>query len=383
LVSASRSAAVVVVLLQLALAGPVAAQESSSADHDDFLALEHLLLTASAVKDTITLDQIVAPDFVFRADPDVERAAWLKATQAMCWSERRDIDRLDVRRFGETVTATFRLTIYADPQTCRPAVLRSLVTSLWTRRDGRYQLVLRQAAPFAAVGTQWARQQFTKVSEQPVRFDGKAELSFVATAGNASSQTIGTGGEFAFRPDGWATQVKTNFVSTRTAKGVGQAFGIDLRQSHRASNKVEMYGHAGFVRDEFAGINHRYTVDAGLGYPLAKHGRQSFKFDIGLGYTREERVGGPSPTFPSGVFSTTWGWAVLPSVGLANEMHGTSNLTHAPDWRLSNAFSVTISLSRLLALKLSDKVNYLNRPVPGFVKTDSVTSAALVVQFAK
>ena len=45
--------------------------------------------------------------------------------------------------------------------------------------------------------------------------------------------------------------------------------------------------------------------------------------------------------------------------------------------------AVSASLNRALSLKLSYQVKHLNRPVPGFEKTDTIASAAIVAKFAR
>jgi putative salt-induced outer membrane protein YdiY len=43
--------------------------------------------------------------------------------------------------------------------------------------------------------------------------------------------------------------------------------------------------------------------------------------------------------------------------------------------------AVTAALSARLSLKVSHRLSYLNRPVPGFRKTDTTLSAAMVASF--
>jgi putative salt-induced outer membrane protein YdiY len=367
-----------------AAASRAGAQQAEPIDRDLYLQLERTILLASARQDPMMLETMVAQDFVLRANPDVDRPMWLKSLMSGCWTERFDIERFEARQLGDTVATSFLLTLYRDPDTCRVAVMKSLVTSVWVFAEGHWQIALRQAVPPGTVAAVWTRQQFSKESERPIRFDVKGQLSFVATAGNVSTQTIGTGGEINYRKDAWATAVRSSYVSTMTEKGDTQAFGVDVREAHsRGPGRIETYGHAAFLRDEFAGINQRYAVDAGVGYPLIRTKRQAFKFDFGLGYTRELRFTGSQPAFPTAVASSVYTWSISPMSSLSNEIRVTSNLRHGSDWRLANSLSVTVALTRMLALKLADKLSYLNRPVAGFGSTDTVLSAALVVQFAR
>ncbi|MGE5361866.1 MAG: DUF481 domain-containing protein [Bacteroidales bacterium] len=365
------------------MSAAAAAQQAEPVDRDMFLQLERTILVASARQDPMMLETLVSQDFVLRANPDVDRPMWLKSLMSGCWTERFDIDGFDARRLANAVTTSFLLTVYRDPDTCRTAVMKSLVTSVWVFEDEHWQIAMRQAVPPGTVAATWTRQQFSKESERPIHLDGRASLSFVATAGNASSQTIGTAGDIAYRNNGWATAVRASFVSAKTEKGTTQSVGVDLREARNRPSQAELYGHVSALRDEFAGINERYGVDFGVGYPILIRKRQSFRFDAGLGYTREIRVTGASPAFPTAVGSSIYTWIISPSSSLTNEFRPTLNLRHISDWRFTNQFSVTIALSRRLAVKLSDKLNYLNRPVIGFNRVDTVVSVALVAQFER
>ena len=46
----------------------------------------------------------------------------------------------------------------------------------------------------------------------PPKTEGSAEFAFVGTSGNASTQTIGVGGEYIYRPSPWETRMKLKYV---------------------------------------------------------------------------------------------------------------------------------------------------------------------------
>ena len=58
-----------------------------------------------------------------------------------------------------------------------------------------------------------------------------------------------------------------------------------------------------------------------------------------------------------------------------------ADLNTGDDWRFTNELAATAALSTRLSLKVSHKLSYLNEPVPGFRKTDTILSAALVANF--
>jgi hypothetical protein len=56
-------------------------------------------------------------------------------------------------------------------------------------------------------------------------------------------------------------------------------------------------------------------------------------------------------------------------------------LSHRDDWRFDNTAALTAKLNAKLSLKLSHVTHVVNLPTPGFKKTDTIASAALVAKF--
>src|SRR6185503_1117688 len=78
-------------------------------------------------------------------------------------------------------------------------VLRSFVCALVLAAIPR--IVLAQAAPTAA-----------PPPPPPPEREGSAEFAYVGTSGNSSTQTIGLGGEFIYRPSPWESKLKVSYV---------------------------------------------------------------------------------------------------------------------------------------------------------------------------
>jgi putative salt-induced outer membrane protein YdiY len=57
------------------------------------------------------------------------------------------------------------------------------------------------------------------------------------------------------------------------------------------------------------------------------------------------------------------------------------DLSEDGTWRLAQALALTARVAAPLSLKLSNIIRYVDEPVPGFEKTDTITSAALVLSF--
>jgi putative salt-induced outer membrane protein len=360
---------------------PVVAQ---SADAPEFVALERTLADAIHEKDLTTLERLLAPGFVMRGNPDVSRETWVENALKYCWGDRSDITDLADRPSTGMAVVTFVLTFYTNPVTCEDQTNASLITDIWALRDGNWQLLVRHSAPLADAGADVIAQQFATIPEPPALLEGQGELSFVSTGGNSETQTLGTSGSLIWRPGKWTTSVKAAFVDAET-DGIRSARSLtaELRESRQLSPRMELYGHGSYRRDLFAGIENRYTVDGGVAFLLLDEAPHSLKIDVGAGYVYEDRLTEPVSRFAAATAGADYQWTINDRSVLSDTFGFTANLQEGDDWRYSNLLSLTVELNRTFALKLSHTANYLNQPVAGFEKLDTITSFSLVTTFKR
>ncbi len=243
---------------------------------------------------------------------------------------------------------------------CLTAVLLASATLL-------PRLVFAQAAPPAP--------------PPPVR-EGSAEFAFVGTTGNASTQTVGIGGDLIYRPSPWETRLKVTYVRNEAESQLrAQAFVLAARAQRSITPRLAAFGQYGYLRDRFAGISARNSADAGLAFSALASDRQKLALDASLGYANEQRMLGPD-------LST----GIVGAGGLYTlKLSATSTFTedgrfviamdNSSDWRYTNVAALTARINSLLSLKLSNTIRHLNLPVVGFKSTDAITSVALVAKF--
>jgi putative salt-induced outer membrane protein YdiY len=172
------------------------------------------------------------------------------------------------------------------------------------------------------------------------------------------------------------------------------------------SDRVFWLAGASFERDPIAGVSGRFVGLIGLGYLGAgAEGRRTMRFGLGATATRQDNLLGPDRSFfglrGTAAFEQKLGAAsntVLASQALADE-----NLQDTEDLRVQWVTSLTVSMSRRLALKLNYGLSFDNQPSlvdlplllrrPGGLleqgavrvparKTDSSATVSLVVSFA-
>jgi putative salt-induced outer membrane protein YdiY len=213
-------------------------------------------------------------------------------------------------------------------------------------------------------------------------FNGRAELSFVNTTGNTSTQTIGTAGQFQLRVAPWLVQTDANFVRSTSQDLVqAESLSVSLRASRPINPRVDGYGQAQYLRNTFAGLRHQTGVELGVSTRLVNRRRQHLNGELAFGYIGEDRFEDEDRALTSLTMGTRYGWVISRTSEFNDEATYTTNVSDVSDWRLRHAASITASLNARFSLKFSHVLTYLREPVPGFRQTDTMTSAAFVAKF--
>jgi len=248
------------------------------------------------------------------------------------------------------------------------------------RHDTRWSIRLKLLVCLASLTPSLAHAQ-APPPPPPVR-EGSADFAFVGTAGNSSTQTIGLGAEYIYRPAPWETRLKAVYVRNKAEDELrAQSFLFTARGQREIKPRLSGYAQYGYLRDRFAGILDRNTVEGGVTYLWVDQKPHKVVVDCGLGYANEERLLGDDR---SGALLTAGGLYTLKiseTSELSEDGHLAFSLTEGSDWRYANTVSLTAKITTILSLKVSNTVRYLNLPVPGFKSTDAITSVALVAKF--
>lgn len=216
----------------------------------------------------------------------------------------------------------------------------------------------------------------------PPRHEGSAEFSFISTSGNSSTQTVGLGGEYIFRPDRWTYRGKTVFVRNESEDELTAESLLFLFRAERTlTTRLSAFGEYGYLRDRFAGLEHRNQVLGGLSYKVLATARQTLSADAGIGYANEQRLVGED--LSSAIWNAGLGYTfkLSDTADITNDFRFSESLADAGDWRVANIAAVAAKLTSLLSLKLSNTVRYVHEPPESFDTTDTITAVALVVKF--
>jgi putative salt-induced outer membrane protein len=216
----------------------------------------------------------------------------------------------------------------------------------------------------------------------PPRHEGSADFAFVGTTGNASTQTLGLGGESIYRPGPWLWKNKAGFVRSKAEDELkAQTLLFVSRGERNIRPRLAGFGEYGYFRDRFAGISHRNSVAGGLTFKLIESAAHLLAIDGALGYLNEARLIGENVSSATYGTGPSYRWKLSETATISDDLRFTGTFANGEDWRLLQAAAVTARLTDLLSLKLSNTIGFVNLPVPGFKSTDTNTSIALVAKF--
>jgi len=210
-----------------------------------------------------------------------------------------------------------------------------------------------------------------------------AEVSYVVTGGNTATSALSLGTTLSRK---WTndTLVFKGFIlksnattTTRTARGtvddfvileeaitrkVAENYILAGQYDRRISKKLLGQVGLSWDRNRFAGVDDRVIVTTGLGYAWIEKTRTQIKTSAGVTYTVRQYVGEDWSSFAGFRFSLNGEQKVLDNSKLLTLFVFDENLQEMRDWRFDWVNSVTASISKSMALKLSLRMLYGNVP---------------------
>lgn len=225
------------------------------------------------------------------------------------------------------------------------------------------------------------------VAQQPPadenRWKDTAEFSFVATAGNSDTTTLG------FKNKLWRTWERSAFelnaggvrsegTTNRRAVGTVDSFRteddstltaenyfLNGRYDHKITDRFFWFGGAGWDRNTFAGIDNRYSAVGGVGNIWVDNETVKFRTDYAVTWTKQDDVV-DNPDVNDSFMGLRVSWHYLHNFGATtqyiNDFVVDENLDETDDWRANMINSVSVVLSRRMALKVSLQFLYDNQP---------------------
>jgi putative salt-induced outer membrane protein YdiY len=219
-----------------------------------------------------------------------------------------------------------------------------------------------------------------------------AELSYVVTGGNAEASTLGFKNKLWRKWSSTALELNAGGVRaesttlTRTAIGTTTNFTVDEEsttslsaESYFLNGRVDRkitehffwFVGAGWDRNRFAGVENRTVGVVGVGNVWIDSDRAKFRTDYSATYTDEKDVA-ENPNFKSNFTGARLSASLMRKIGanaaFTDDTVLDENLDETSDYRGNMTNSLTVAMSKRLALKAS--LQWLYRHEPAFQDVD-------------
>lgn len=222
----------------------------------------------------------------------------------------------------------------------------------------------------------------TPPKEPPPLWDVQVGASFVGTSGN--SDTASTGADFTAHRRGLVWLVDAAAIAVRTDSNdvtTAERYLGMLRGQRKLTPIIGVSAGEKIERDRFSGVDVRSILDAGLSWALVRRPVWTLDGVTALAWNHESRTAGPGLDDPVGVFQ------LLSRIPFGGAGDMTQRATYYPNFNTTSAYRSEVELTAQaamaahLALKIGYLLRYSNVPVPGFRKTDTMTTASIVLRW--
>jgi putative salt-induced outer membrane protein YdiY len=245
------------------------------------------------------------------------------------------------------------------------------------------------AVPAAAqqVATPTAAKAVDEKAFQPDEpgFYADADLSYVLTAGNSSSKTLGFKGDLTER---WgrhsvgfaagAIRASASAAGARYAIGTPDDFDLVVpeaqptaasyygrgRYHYKLSDRLFYASGLGWERNRFSGVDSRWVGDTGAGYIFLNDARTSFRASAGVTWTHERDTieDGRKTSFVGARLGWDFQQKLFESTTFSHTLVADENLERTDDLRVDAQFGLQVAMTKGLGLKVNWRLLWDNQP---------------------
>jgi len=213
-------------------------------------------------------------------------------------------------------------------------------------------------------------------------WDLKLGLSYLATSGNTDNSSAGIDASYRRTWGVWSLDASGAAVrATRNDVETAENASSQLRGRRKIVDGLEATAGLRGETNRFAGVDLRTIADTSLSWSAVETPGWRLRTLWGMSWTREEPRGDqPARTSLGGLLQLQNTIKISEGSELNGQVTAYPDMEEPDDYRLNANLALQAALNRHLALRLGYDVKYDNEPIRGFERTDSTSTASLVVQ---
>lgn len=208
-------------------------------------------------------------------------------------------------------------------------------------------------------------------------------LSYLATTGNSETSSGGVKALWTKDWDPWSLEAKGFFLRAEDEDEVtAERYGASLTGARSLTETLDLTAGWSGEHDRFSGIDIRHVLSAGIDWKMVDSDSWTLSSLASLTYTTEdfEDETLPSEDYLGALAGLDSKWTFSENANLKAKAVYFPNFDESEDYRMEGEIALTANLTNLFALQLAYEVRYDNRPASDFEKTDTATTASLVMK---
>lgn len=213
-------------------------------------------------------------------------------------------------------------------------------------------------------------------------WDFELGLSYLATTGNSDTSSGGLNALYKKDWEPWSLEAGAFFLRAEdSGNTTAERYGASLLGARAINESWALTAGWSGERDLFSGIDFRSVVNAGVKWLIVDSEKWVFDATGALTWTYEDLGAGlGSDDYIGALFGINSKWVLSPNSEAFTHLLYFPNFDNSDDYRFEGEAGLRSNLNTRLALQLTYGVRYDNLPVPGFEKTDTVSTASIVVK---
>lgn len=209
-------------------------------------------------------------------------------------------------------------------------------------------------------------------------------LSYLATGGNTETSSLGFTSEWERLEDRWhylagAEAHQAEEDGEQTAERYGGYARADWRVSPRLAITSGWQGE----QNEFAGIELRSTVDLGVSWKAVERERWTVDTVSSGTWNYEDPLLGGGASNVGLLLMARSRYEISENASTSQMVRVEPNLEDADDYRVEARAGLRSEVTELIGVKLTYELRYDGEPVPGFDRTDTLATVALVMNLGR
>jgi putative salt-induced outer membrane protein YdiY len=225
-----------------------------------------------------------------------------------------------------------------------------------------------------------ARAQSSADAEPPPKVEASADLSFVKTGGNSTTESLGLSGSMTYRPGPLVIELRGQGIRSRSDDVLNaESVSFTTRGSRQIHPKIAVFGQHDYLHDPFTGLGDEHFLTAGVAVTFFDDDEQTLKVDVSAG--RNNQAGPRSKPGAGGILGVSYRWAFGVSSDLTQDTRWLVSFSQADARRLESNTALTVGMTSVLSLRLSFALRRQQTPRPQFRQTDTTTSTAIVFSY--